>query len=223
MKWAHSGVSPRISWQSQYDDNVFRSAVGEVSDVIMTIGTNAGVRGRLPRVGLTASGGASWVHYSRLEEERGANVTGGVRLDFLLNRITPYVSIEDGNSRHRQNLEVDTRPRIENATATVGGILHLGGKTFVDFSTKRGRERYTRYVTVDGVNLDEALSRTSDTVTMSLIQSVTPVTRLQFTGEMDRAQFDSSPSKNADSVRLTLGFASDGRITEDTALQGSGR
>jgi hypothetical protein len=206
-------LNPSVGWNTGYDDNVFRSAARPLSDIISTIGARAGVRGQLRRVGLTASGAADWVHYAKLSSQRGANVGAGLKLDFLFNWIAPYVSISYGNSRQRLNPEIDTRPRIGHSTVAVGGVFRLGsGKTSLDFSARRAKETYDRNARVDGVSLGEALNRGTDDVALSLIREVTPLTRLNVTGEVFRDQFHVSSYRNANNVRVTAGFESDGRI-----------
>ena len=85
-----SGSHHGSRWQTEYDNNSLRTTV-PVSDIISTIGTNADMRGRVRRVGLSVRGAADWVHYSKHVEERGANGEGSLRLDFLLNHVAPYV------------------------------------------------------------------------------------------------------------------------------------
>lgn len=209
---ATPGLTSRLDWRADYEDNVFRSATRPVSDLVSTLGANIAFRGQLRRAGLTASAATDWVHFARLINERGANAGGALKLDLQFNRILPYVSTSYYNSRQRRNLEVDTRPRIEQSTVAVGAIVRVGGKTALDFSAQRARQVYDRRATVDGVSLSDALNRVADYFTLSLRQEVTPLTRFTVTGEARRDQFDASPYRNADYLRLTTGFESAGRL-----------
>ncbi len=206
-------VRPAINWQTEYNDNVFRTS-RPVADVVSTIGGSADVRGQMRRVALTAAGSADWVHYSKYASERGANISTSLRMDVNSNHFVPYVSTSYGNTRSRINLEIDTRPRVEQLEAGVGGILRFGAKTSLDFSARRTRVAYDhRYSTEDGP-IYQALNRSTDHFSVSLLQQVTPLTRLVFTGETDRADFNSSTSsfRNSEDSRVTAGFESDGRI-----------
>jgi hypothetical protein len=205
------GVAPRIHWETEYDDNLYRSNE-PVSDIISTIGARTDVRTRMRRLGLSLSGGADWVHFSRLMTERGANADAAIRLDFLLTRATPYVTTSYRNSRQRLNPEIDIRPRMQESTFGVGSIVRLGGKTGVDLSANRTRIGYARSYEADGVILEDALNRVSDHVALKLFQEVTPLTHIHVTGELLRHDFEVASPRNADSFRLTTGFSSTGRI-----------
>ena len=205
-------LRPVLSWRTTHEDNVFRSSEHRVSDLVSTLGATTDVRGQLRRVGLSASGAADWVHFSNLISERGANLGAALRLDFLFNRVVPYVSSSYRNSRQRVNPEIDIRPRIKQSVVAAGGVFHVGDKTAVDISAGRAIEGYARDATVDGVNLGTALNRASDHVTLSFLQEVTPLTRLTVAGEMQRDRFNVSQRRSADSILLTTGFESSGRI-----------
>jgi hypothetical protein len=205
-------LTARIDWRTGYDDNVFRSADERVSDVVSTLSGSVAARPRFSRVGLTISGAADWVHFERLSGERGANVGGGVKLDLLFNRFAPYVSTSYYNSRQRQNLEIDTRPRIEQSTLAFGGVLRVGGKTALDFSAMRALHAYDRRATADGVNLGDALNRSATVIAVSLRQETTPLTQVTVTAEAMRDDFNVAAHRSADNYRLTAGFESDGRL-----------
>ncbi len=206
------GVNPRIAWRSEYDDNVFRSAARPMADMISILGASTDARARVRRIGLTANGTADYVHYSRLHSERGANADAGLRADLLFNRFAPYMSASYSNSRQRGSQEIDTRPRSQQSTFAVGGIIHLGVKTAIDLSVKRSRTNYEDNATIDGVNLSDALNRESNQASISIRREVTTLTRLTVSGEMNRDQFSVSPYRDADNIRLTSGFESDGVI-----------
>ena len=205
------GVTPRVSWQTEYDDNTLRTSV-PVSDVISTISAGTDVRGRIRRVGMSATAGADWVHYSKLVSERGANGDGSLRLDFLLNRVAPYVSGSYRNSRQRLNPEIDSRPRIENTTLAMGALVHVGGKSSFDVSANRSQSSYARDAEEDGVRLGDVLSYGSDQITLKFLQDVTPLTRINVTGEVFKDQFDVASRRNSDNVRLSTGFESTGQL-----------
>jgi hypothetical protein len=205
------GLTPKIGWQTAYEDNVFRSPTSPISDLVSTFSAQSDIRGRMRRVGLTGSGSADWVHYASLESERGANVGTGIKLELLFNRVKPYVSASYNNSRQRLNPEVDVRPRVERATLAMGGVFRVGGKTSFDFSARRARIAYDKTAT-DGVILRDALDSASDHLALSLLQEVTPLTRIAMTAEMRREEFDHAAIRGADQIRFLAGFESTGRI-----------
>jgi Putative beta-barrel porin 2 len=206
------GLTTRIGWQTGYEDNVFRSAERPVSDIVSTLSAGTELRGRLRRVGLSTSGSADWVHFDKLVSQRGADLGAALRLDFLFNRIVPYVSGSYRNTRQRLNPEIDIRPRIEQSNVVVGSIFRIGGTTAVDVSARHAKEGYDRSAALDGVSLGAALNRASDSVTLSFLEQVTPLTRLIVAGEMNRDRFNVSSNRSADNVLLTTGFESDGRL-----------
>ena len=183
-----------------------------MADIISILGANTDARARVRRIGLTANGTADYVHYSRLRSERGANAGAELRADLLFYRFAPYMSASYMNSRQRGHQEIDTRPRNQQSTFAVGGIVRLGVKTDIDLSVKRSRTDYENNATIDGVNLSEALNRESDQVSLSIRREVTALTRLTVSGEMNRDQFSVSSDRDSDSIRLTSGFESSGVI-----------
>ena len=206
------GLKPSIGVRTEYDSNVFRTVTEPMADVISIVGANTDAQARVRRIGLTVNGAADWVHYSRFDRERGANASGGLKVDFLFNRFTPYVSTSYTNSRQRLNHEIDIRARNQQSTVAIGGIVHLGGKTDIELSATRSRTDYAGETMIDGVNLGAALNRSSDQVTLSMHREVTTRTRLTLSGEVDRDQFGVSSYRDADNMRLTAGFESTGAI-----------
>ncbi|RPI57373.1 MAG: hypothetical protein EHM55_02115 [Acidobacteria bacterium] len=204
-------VRPTIGWETGYDDNVFRRAEAPTSDFVSIFSSQAAVRGRMRRLALTGSGSADWVHYASIVSERGANIGSTVRLDFLFNRLVPYVSTNYGNSRTRVNSEIDVRPRIEQSAVTVGGVLHMGAKTSLDFSAQRASVSFDETV-ADGVLLREALDRKVDRMALSLLQQITPLTRISISAERSRDRFEGNTFRAADNLQVTAGFESGGRI-----------
>jgi len=210
---ADSSISSLIQWQTEYQDNVFRTPdQAAIADIVSTLTGSGSARAQMRRLRVVANGTADWVHYDSLVDERGANGSGSLRANLVLNRVTPYASTTYRNSRNRRNTEIDIRPRITSTSFLAGTVFQLGGKTVVDASAEHRIEGYHRTIVVDGVNLSEALDRASDQLTVSLQHGVTPLTRLTVTGELMQQEFDSASYKNADQARLTAGFESDGRI-----------
>jgi len=205
-------LSPSVRWRTEYDDNVYRSTSQPISDLISTFGTQAGIQGRSHRVALTGTAVADWIHYSELASERGASLRTGFKVDFLFNRITPYVSTAVNSTRERVSPEIDSRPRYKQSDFAGGAVVRVGGKTSLDLSAGRSSTIYDGDAVENGVNLSEALNGTTEHVGLSMIQDVTPLTHIVLTGEVGRDQFASSTQKNSDNLRLTAGFDSDGRI-----------
>jgi hypothetical protein len=205
------GVKPTIFWNTEYDDNLFRTNV-PVSDIVSTIGFNTDIQGSARRVNVSARGSADWVHYAKFVNQRGANVAGSLRLDFQLNRFVPYASTSYINTRQRLNPELDTRPRVEESTFALGGLIHVGGKTAIDLSASRGTTGYAQGTDGDDALVGYALNRESNHVAVKLLQEITPLTRINVTGEVQRNRFDQSSRRNADNARLTAGFESSGRL-----------
>ena len=116
------------------------------------------------------------------------------------------------NSRARLNPELDTRPRTGQSTLGVGTIVRVGGKTAIDLSVNRTNLAYAHGIQEDGVSLGDALSHQSDQVTLRFVQDITPLTRINVTGEVFRDQFEVSSRRNADSIRMTTGFESTGQL-----------
>jgi hypothetical protein len=215
---ASAGVHSSITWHSTYEDNVYRSADNPTAAMATTLSATAGADGRLRRLGASANGSASWVHYDRLQTESGADLGGSLRVSGLFYRVQPYLAGSYLTSRRRQNAEIDTRPRRVNSTVAAGGIVQLGGKTTADLSAGRSFEAYERSASFDGVNLASALNRGSDRFTLSVRQELTPLTRISVTGELRRDRFDVSSRRNGEFAYLTAGFQSDGFFHGDARV-----
>jgi hypothetical protein len=205
-----NGINSTLGWQTEYQDNVFRTAEQSVSDIVSTLSTAVSARGRMKALALTASGEAEWMHFDTLVKQRGANGATSVKLDFLLNRLAPYMTATYRNTRRRVNPEIDIRPRVTGTTFGLGSVLRMGGKTDLDFSAEHRTEAYDR-VFVDDVNLRNALTQTSNQFRVSLRHTVTPLTRVSVTSDISRHEFDTS-YRTTDQIRLTAGFESDGRV-----------
>ena len=205
-------LNPTIGWQTEFDNNVFRTANHPVEDYISTFGGKTDVRGRMGRVGLTASGAADWVHYANVRRERGANVSTMMRLDLLFNRIAPYASASYDNTRQRMNLELDPRPRVERLNVVGGSIVRFGAKTGLDVQAKRSIVTYAEDAFADDVNLSGALNRVSHHLMASFFAEPTSATRLVAGGEAFQDQFDPTSHRSADNARLIVGLDSDGRV-----------
>jgi hypothetical protein len=206
------GISPRISWQTHYDDNVFRNGNRPEADLVSTFGASGAVRRQIRRLGVSFCGGADWVHFDRLTSQRGANVNAALRFDVQLNRIAPYVSTSYRISRERLNPEIDTRPRIGQANFAIGSAFRLGGaKTSLDLSYSRSMDVYNRTAAVDGILLAHALNRASNSFGVQVRRELTPLTRINVRADLDRDRFDAS-SRSANNLRLSTGFDSDGLI-----------
>ncbi len=125
----------------------------------------------------------------------------------------PYVSTGYTSSNQRLNPEIDTLPRLNTSTLSAGSLVRIGGKTSLDISASRtNRDYYTSSEEFDGASPYSTLDRESRQFTLSLDQQVTTLTRLVVTGEMRQDLFESSMRRNADYMRLTTGFESDGRV-----------
>ena len=203
-------LQPQNGWNAEYEDNVYRSADEPISDIVSTLSADSNFRMKLRHLGLTASAGAEWVHFTNLVEERGVNGGTSLKLDFTLNRLAPYAGGSYENTRDRRNSEIDTRPRTKHLNLTLGTALRVSLKTMLDVSMTRTAIAYEATDVEDEVNLSQALNRVTDQYVLTLLQEITPLTHLTLTGEMQRDVFDSSSYKNADEMRLSAGFQSDG-------------
>jgi hypothetical protein len=190
---------------------VFRDPVAPISDIVSTFSARTSFRGQMRRVALSGSGTGDWVHYASLQSERGGNLGTTIKADFLFNRLVPYLTASYDNTRVRVNPEIDLRPRIEQSSVGVGGILHVGGKTSLDFSARRGTVAFDK-TNVNGVSLRRALDRSSDQFALALVQAVTPLTRIIVSAEQQQDRFTEAPFRGADNLRVMAGFESGGRI-----------
>jgi hypothetical protein len=213
-----AGISSSLNWHSTYEDNVYRSADNPTADMATTLSGSLGAAGQLRRLGVSASGSASWVHYDKLQTESGADLGGSLRISGLFYRVQPYLAGSYLTSRRRQNAEIDTRPRLVSSELAAGGVVQLGGKTTADVSVGRSFLAYERSASVGGVNLASALNRGSDRVTLSVRQELTPLTRISVTGDVRRDRFDVSARRNAEFAYLTAGFQSDGFFHGDASV-----
>jgi putative beta-barrel porin BBP2 len=207
------GLTPRIGWQTEYDDNVYRTITEPVTDIVSTASFSTDIRSRARRVGVTGSAEAEWMHFATLQSERGANVGTALKVDFLLNRVMPYVSTSHLTSRRRLNRELDARVRMNQSSIGAGTVVRVGAKTSLDLSAGEATSSYAEDALADGVNVSDALDRTTQNVMLSFIQDVTPLTRLTATSEMRRDLFGASTRRSADYMRFTTGFESTGKLT----------
>jgi hypothetical protein len=206
------GLNPKIGWQTEYEDNVYRSSTLPISDFVSTISASTDIRTQVRRVGFTGNASADWMHFASLINERGANLGTSLKVDFLLNRFVPYVSTSYHTSRRRLNPEIDTRPRVEQSSIAAGSAIRVGGKTSLDLSAGHSQVYYERDAMADGVSLGDALNRQSDHFSLSLVQEATPLTRFIVSAERRHDVFEVSSRRTVDYSRFTAGFESDGKV-----------
>jgi hypothetical protein len=188
------------------DGNVFNEAEDEKSDFTFTIGPKAEVAVPVARRALMkVTGGADLVYYQKYSSERSVNPHVAPRAELYLNRITFFGEALYLRSRQRPNFEIDTRS-LRTERWVEGGVRYAySPKLSFEASARQFDVEYDAGESFLNVYLQETLNRRSNSVAGAVKYAVTPKTTLVLKGDGSHDRFEFSPSRDADTIRITPG------------------
>ena len=190
------------------DSNVFNEQEDPKSDFIMSVEPAADYWLRMGRGRLSAR---SVLNYEFFKEDQDQRSLGGeqhAKLEFMLERVAPFVAGTYVNSKVRNGFEVDLRARRKETMAEVGAAVRLSQRTELVVSANRTFLEHdaTSFL---GVNLKEAHDRTSENGNVSFRYEVTPLTTLVVESRLNHDRFDFSTFRDTDGLRVLSGLELD--------------
>jgi len=155
---------------------------------------------------LQLSGQADFVYFRRYARERSINVRTNARLEVPLARLRPFAGIGYGDTRERQNSEIDLRARRTDRHVTVGTRLQLLSRTAVELDARMADQTYEQGEIFRGIDLAGILNRESRTGTVRMLMDLTPLTRFTVDGALTQDRFTLRPARDTDNLRVNAGF-----------------
>lgn len=193
------------------DTNVFNETDDPKQDVTATIEPQIETWLRLGPARLTSRSRSGLVYYQQYRGERAVNSDHEARLEFLFNRIRPFVDASFLNSRQRPSYEIDARARREETGVTLGGRIRLLGDTWLDVAAHRSRVNFDADATYFGTQLRDVLNRDVERLSATLRYPLTPFTSIVMLADTQRDRFELSPIRDAKSLRVVPGIEFDSR------------
>jgi hypothetical protein len=199
------------------DSNVFNEAQNPKRDVTATIEPQIETWLRLGAGRLSTRSRGGVVYFQQYDGERSVNADHQARLEFLFNRVRPFVEASFLDSRLRPGYEIDTRARREETAVTAGGRIRLIGDTWLDITAHRSRVEFDADATFFGTHVRDVLNREVERVTARLRYPLTPYTTIVMRADTQRDRFELSPVRDSKSLRILPGIEFDSRA----AISGS--
>ena len=170
---------------------------------------------------LTGSATVGFVYYATYKEEQSINRLFEGRLEgSTAARLRPFLAAALNHTRERAGYEIDARVLRRKTSVSGGAELKLTGITSLTGSYRRTTQSYGDDERFLGMALAAQLDHTSDVATAGVRYAVTPLTTVVVDVELQRDRFDTSPIRDADSVRVmpAVEFSPDAVIAGHVAI-----
>ncbi len=185
------------------DSNVFNVAEDPQDDFTATIVPRIVARVRAGRLFFSYGAASDIVYYQTYEDEGSLNGTTDLRVDADLGRLQPYASAGWTSTKERLNAEIDARaPRMQH-TIGAGARLLVASRTALVVNARRFDLQFDEGSEFRGSDLAHNLNSRTNSIEGGVQLTLTPLTTLNLTTTVQQDRFDSEPSRNADSWRLT--------------------
>jgi hypothetical protein len=209
-------LTPAISLQNVgIDSNVFNENENAKQDFTAVLRPQLAGSVHLGRALLSLEGQGDLLYFKKYVSERAVNGAGTASLAVGMNRVGVFLGAGYGSSKQRSGFEIDTRARTANADVFAGGTLRLGGKTSLTARAMRRNLRYDENAENLGASLSQSLDREERMATASLEHSITPLTTVRLSADLQRDRFVHALSRDTKSFRLAPGvdFKPNGHIS----------
>jgi hypothetical protein len=197
------GLSPTLAITNfGVDDNVFNDATDPKSDFTMTVTPRLQARLRSGQVLLSGALATGLVYYNKFDDERSVDYATDGRVDVDLGWLQPYALGAYVDTRERLNAELDVRAPRTQTTVAVGTKVTMSQKTGLVFDVRHASLDFPEGQTFEGVPLWTTLNSTTNTVEGGVEFFLTPLTTLSVTASRQTDRFESSPERDADTLRV---------------------
>jgi hypothetical protein len=189
------------------DDNVFNDAVNPKSDYTFTLvpGAKMLLKPRFLRLEYITS--TEYVYYRQYKTERSTNNSSGLRVQFNLARIQPYVTTTGSSSKERINTEVDKRARHRERMYGGGVGVKLGSRFTLGSAVRFTRLEFDPGATFRGEDLARNFNSDLRSIETSAIIELTPFTSFTLAVSREQQLFAQSHERDSDSWRVTPTFS----------------
>ena len=190
------------------DANVFNEATDPKRDFTATISPRTDLYLRFLGTWFTGLVNEDIVWYQKYSSERQGNTTYGLAWKWPLTRFTVNTSANHTSTRERSGYEIDSRAERAQNAFSAGASFRFLVNTGIEFTARRDTTDYDEASEFDGVNLHNELNVVGTTMTIGLIQKVTPLTTATFamSRREDRFPFNPLRDSNKTEARLSVAF-----------------
>jgi hypothetical protein len=187
-----------------HDSNVLNRNVDDnpQGDYTATLSPSVELWMRLSHARLNGKGQVDFYYFKQLTNLRAVDTDSSARVEFPLNRLTPYFEGNITNTRHRQNLEIDAIVRRRNNGGKAGAELRLTEKISVGGYALRSRLEYEPNSLYLGTDLARQLNHTSAGEGAAVRWALTPFTTVSMETERQRDRFESAGDRDSDILRV---------------------
>ena len=185
---------------------MFNAAGEQKSDFTFTVGPKVDLWVPVARRALLQGTAATdLVWYAQYDSERSVDPQFALRGEVYLRRVTLFASGQYVNTRQRLNYEVDVRARHLENGANAGVAVRLTPKLSIEAATLLERTRFDSDAVFDGVSLQKTLNQDTTGFSVTGRHHITPLTTLALRYERLKDEFEYSPIRDSNSVRVMPG------------------
>jgi hypothetical protein len=146
--------------------------------------------------------------YQKYASERSASNTYQAGWKVPLNRLVFDVGVIYATPKDRPGYEIDERAQRQEITYRGKVEIRALSKTLFGVTAESMRIHFDAADVFDGVNLQDAMNRTTTTFGLSVRQQVTPLTSISINATRSQDRFEFEPTRDSDSTSVsgTLSF-----------------
>jgi hypothetical protein len=207
MRLGPLGLTPAISLMNVgIDSNVFNESHNPKQDYTAALRPRVTGWLHLGRALLSVEGQGEALYFQKYVSERSVNGSGTGTLAVRANRLGVFLGAGYGSTRQRSGFEIDTRARTTNSDVFAGATVRLFGKTSLVARALRRKIQFDENADNLGTSLSQALDREERTATASLEYSLTPLTTVRLSADVQQDRFAHLLSRDTRSFRLAPGI-----------------
>ena len=196
-------LAPVVSlYDAGRDDNVYNRSVGFNPQGDLTATTRLTVDEwlRMSRARMYGRTQLDYHYFKELAALRVLDTAATARVDFLLNRLTPFVEGGFTDASFQQNLEIDAIARRQDTALVTGAEMRLSARFRAGAYLRRRDLEYDEDSFFLGSDLGEELNHTSSSEGVQVKYVATPYTTFAVAVERVRDRFGDDSDRNSDSI-----------------------
>jgi hypothetical protein len=199
------------------DTNVFNEQTNPKDDFTATVSPALQTAIHLGPLRVAGATSFGFVYYERYRDQQSVDHRHEGRIELLTSRVRPFVSAGLDRTRARQGPEIDARAWRTATLLRAGTDIEMGAATALIVSMRRSRSAFDAGESFNGVDLGQQLNHASEGVDLVLRSSLTALTAFAVRLEAERARFDESQVRDADTYAVMTGF----EFEPDALVRGS--
>jgi hypothetical protein len=211
-------VVPAVTLSTTRDSNVFSDPVNPQPDLMTTVSPQLDATTRVGMMVVNGHAALPYVRFDRFRNQNGFGSNATIRAALPLSRFSFYVESTYRNAIERMNFEIDVRERQLQKSAATGVAARVTPHLTLNVAAQRQTSGFGDAAAFQGVDLNRELSEQVDSLGLTVVRSVTPLTDLVANVEMRRDRFEHNSLRDADSRRVTIGLRSDALIKGQAAM-----